>query len=44
MKLEKITELSRAILNRECRFDGSTVGKTNSNRAVKWTNNSRKIR
>ena len=27
MKLEKITELSRAILNRECRFDGSTVGK-----------------
>ena len=27
MKLEKITELSRAILNRECRFDGSIVGK-----------------
>ena len=27
MKLEKITELSRAILNRECRFDGSVVGK-----------------
>ena len=27
MKLKKITELSRAILNRECRFDGSIVGK-----------------
>ena len=27
MKLEKITELSRAILNRECRFHGSIVGK-----------------
>ncbi len=27
MKLEKITELSRAILNKECRFYGSIVGK-----------------
>ena len=27
MKLEKITELSPSILNRECLFDGSVVGK-----------------
>ena len=27
MKLEEITELSRAILNRECLFDVNTVGK-----------------
>ena len=27
MKLEKITKLSRAILNRECRFNGNIVGK-----------------
>ena len=27
MKLEKITELSPSILNRECLFDGSIVGK-----------------
>ena len=27
MKLEKITELSPSILNRECRFNGNIVGK-----------------